>query len=424
MDVKMQIDRPKYLNELIVRKNNGLIKVVTGIRRCGKSYLLFTIYKKYLLDLGIPEDHFIEVAFDSRDNEYLRNPDELCKYINLRIIDKKVYYIFLDEIQFVQDFEAVLNQFLRKPNVDIYVTGSNSKFLSSDVITEFRGRGDEIRIHPLSFSEFYPAYSALGHGKEDAWIDYYTYGGLALVLSMRTDAQKIDYLKKLFDEVYARDIIARNKIKNAGEFNELLNVISSSIGSLTNPLKLSNTFKSKKGKSVSSSTILKYLSFAKDAFLINEAQRFDVKGRKHINSAVKYYFEDLGIRNARLNFRQLEENHIMENAIYNELLFRKFNVDIGVVETREKDRAGKPVRKQLEIDFIANSGNRRYYLQSAYRMDNEAKRVQENNSLMKVGDSFKKIIIVRDNIKSYYDENGILIIGLLDFLLDDKSLER
>ncbi|OQC11956.1 MAG: hypothetical protein BWX72_02050 [Firmicutes bacterium ADurb.Bin080] len=416
----MEIKRDAYLKKLINKQGNGLIKVVTGIRRCGKSYLLFTLYHNYLLSIGVDNQHIIEVALDDRSNILLRNPDNMLSYIKGRIKDKKDYYVILDEVQLLDEFEDVLNSLLHIKNVDVYVTGSNSRFLSSDVITEFRGRGDEIRIYPLSFREFFSVYEGT---KEEAWDDYYNYGGLPLVLNCKTPEEKAEYLISQFKKVYVPDLIERHKIKNEEEFDELLDILASSIGSLTNPLKLSRTFESIKHKTISDKTLRKYLEYLQDSFLIGRAKKYDVKGKKYINSPSKYYFEDIGLRNARLEFRQTEENHIMENVIYNELRMRGFRVDVGVVELFGKDSSGKTTKKQLEVDFIATMGSKKYYIQSAFSMPTAEKMDQEQRPFLSINDSFKKIIVVRDNIKVRRNEYGITMIGLVNFLLDDNSLE-
>lgn len=417
----MVINRDNYLNQLISGKGNGLIKIVTGIRRCGKSYLLFNLYYKYLLSIGVPEDHIVRIAFDDWDFRELCSPDKLMGYLKSCINDESIYYILLDEVQLLKEFVPVLNGLLRKENLDIYVTGSNSRFLSTDVVTEFRGRGDQIHVFPLSFAEFM---SVDSRHPIDAWADYYTFGGLPHVLMLETDKKKTDYLKNLYQTVYAADILERHKLKNKDEFDELVNIIASAIGAPTNPRKLSNTFKSIKNTSLSQPTISKYLSYLQDAFIAEKAIRYDIKGKKYINTLAKYYFSDVGVRNAILDFRQQEENHIMENIIYNELRIRGFNVDVGVVEQRTTDKNGKTVRKQFEVDFVANQGSQRYYIQSAFVMPTDAKERQESASLLNIDDSFKKIIIVKDNIKPKRNEHGILTIGLFDFLLHSDSLEQ
>ena len=416
----MRIKRDLYLQRLIDKKDNGLIKIITGIRRCGKSYLLFEIFRSYLLDQGIRPDHLIAIALDDRRNKELRDPDQILSYLIKEIKDKKKYYIILDEVQIIPEFEDVLNSLLHIKNVDVYVTGSNSKFLSSDIITEFRGRGDEIRIHPLSFKEF------VSVRKEDfatLWDEYFTYGGLPQILSMPNKKDKIIYLKNLLAKVYITDIIDRNKVQNKEEMEDLLNILASSVGGLTNPAKIANTFCSVKKTSTSNKTVGKYIDYLLDGFLLSKAMRYDLKGRRYINAGYKYYFTDVGLRNARLNFRQIEENHIMENIIYNELLIRGFNVDVGSVEINTKSPRGSNERKQLEVDFVANLGSIKYYLQSALTLHSEEKIRQEKQSLRNIDDSFKKIIIVQDAIQPRRDEDGIVTISLKDFLLLQNSLE-
>ena len=417
----MQIKRNYYLQQLIDGKKNGLIKIITGIRRCGKSYLLFTLFRQHLIASGVPDDHIIRIALDDIENEELRAPLVLYKNIKARMIDDELYYILLDEVQLVPRFEEVLNSLLRIDNADVYVTGSNSKFLSSDIITEFRGRGDEIHLYPLSLSEY-----SEGTGQEprDAWKDYYTYGGLPHVLALETEKKKLDYLTNLFESVYLIDVIERHKIKNKAEFEELVRIVASGIGAPTNPAKLSNTFKSVKKVNISSVTIDRYLGYMQDAFIIEKAIRYDIKGKKYIGSLAKYYFSDLGIRNAILGLRQQEETHIMENILYNELRRRGCKVDVGMMEQRYVDKDGKWQRKQLEVDFVVNEGSQRYYVQSALALPDEEKRQQEMASLLKINDSFKKIIVVKDDIKPWRDENGILTIGLIDFLMDDNCLSH
>ncbi|MDO4511142.1 MAG: ATP-binding protein [Bacteroidales bacterium] len=417
----MQIKRDFYLQQLIDAKQNGLIKIVTGIRRCGKSYLLFKLFKQYLLNTGVATDHIIEVALDNIENADLREPLALYRHIKGLIHDEQLHYILLDEVQLVPRFEEVLNSLLRMDNADIYVTGSNSKFLSSDIVTEFRGRGDEIRIFPLSFSEFC---EGTQQSPAEAWKDYYTFGGLPHVLQLETEKKKYDYLTHLFTSVYLIDIIERNRIKNNAEFEELMRIVASGIGAPTNSSKLSNTFNSVKKVSISPVTIDRYLGFLQDAFMVEKAERYDVKGKKYIGALAKYYFCDLGLRNAILGLRQQEETHIMENIIYNELRRRGCKVDVGVVEQRTVDADGKWQRKQLEVDFVVNEGNKKYYIQSALALPDEDKRKQEMNSLLRIKDSFKKIIIVKDDIKPWRDDNGILTMGLMDFLLDSNSLEK
>ena len=413
----MKIKRDYYLNKLIQHKKNGLVKIVTGVRRCGKSYLLFQLFRDHLLESGIKDDHIISIALDDYGNRQLLDPDELYRYVKSRIADDEDHYILLDEIQLVKDFESVVNGFLHIPNADVYVTGSNSKFLSSDVVTEFRGRGDEIRIFPLNFSEFYSAY---GGDLNDAWLMFCNYGGMPLCLSMQTQADKAKYLTNLFETTYLADIINRNKLRGNVEINELTDILASSIGSLTNPLKLSNTFASTKSVKLSANTISAYLDYLQDAFLIEKALRYDIKGKKYINTPAKYYFVDMGLRNARLAFRQQEYTHIMENVIYNELRSRGYSVDVGVVETVSKE-SDAWVRKPLEVDFVVNLGNRRYYIQSAYDIPSEEKMQQEQASLLSINDAFRKIVIVNRPILSGYNEQGILMLSLSDFLLDPEK---
>lgn len=415
----MIIKRDSYLNQIIAGKENGLIKIITGIRRCGKSFLLFNLFYDYLIDSGIAKDHIIKVAFDDWNFRELCNSDKLMEYIKGRITDDNMHYILLDEVQLLNEFVPILNGLLRKRNVDLYITGSNSHFLSNDIATEFRGRGDQIHVYPLSFAEFM---SMEQRHPIDAWPDYYTYGGLPHILALDSDKKKIDYLQNLYHTVYIADILERHNIKNNEEFSELVQIIASAIGSPTNPHKLSNTFKSEKGKVLSQPTISKYLSYLQDAFIIEKAIRYNIKGKKYINTLPKFYFSDMGVRNAILSFRQQEENHIMENVIYNELRIRGFNVDVGLVEQRTIDKNGKAIRKQYEVDFVANQGSLRYYIQSAFVMPTDAKERQESASLHNIDDSFKKIIIVKDNIKPKRNELGIVTIGLFDFLLNQDSL--
>ena len=411
----MEITRDFYLQKLIDHKHNGLVKIVTGVRRCGKSYLLFALFYNHLLKEGVPADHIIRVSLEDYGNKSLQDPDELYAFVKAQIKDNAPYYILLDEIQLVPNFESVVNGFLHIPNADIYVTGSNSKFLSSDIITEFRGRGDEIRVFPLNFAEFYSALEP-NTPFNKAWLQYATYGGMPLCLSMKTEADKAKYLQDLFATTYLADIVNRNNLRGNAEINELTDILASSIGSLTNPLKLSNTFNSQKSLNLSANTISAYLDCLQDAFLIEKAVRYDIKGRKYINTPSKYYFVDMGLRNARLSFRQQEYNHIMENVVYNELKLRGYSVNVGVVETNLKVN-GTSQRKQLEVDFVANMGNRRYYIQCAYRMPDEEKRKQEQASLLGINDAFKKIVIVGDEVLTGYNEQGILIASLSDFLL-------
>lgn len=432
----MGIKRDFYLNKLISKRENGLIKVITGIRRCGKSYLLFNLYHNYLLFAGVKESQIIELALDEARNARYRNPLELDNYIRERTADSdEMYYIFIDEIQKVEDiqnpyiaykkakigFVDTLLGLMKLPNVDLYVTGSNSKMLSTDILTEFKDRGDEIKVNPLSFKEFYNAYTG---DKSNAWQEYITYGGMPLAVTKKTHEEKSKYLKDLFAKTYLSDVIERYKIINDKDILEdLLNMISSSVGSLTNPTKLANSFATIKQVKISSATISVYLDYFIDAFIINKAYRYDVKGKKYIATPLKYYFTDVGLRNARLNFRQQEEPHIMENIIFNELLYREFDVDVGVVEHNYKDECGKSKRSQLEIDFVANKNSKRYYIQSALNIDSEEKKEQEIKSLSKVADSFKKIVVVKDNIVPWHDEKGILYIGVQQFLLDENAMD-
>ena len=414
----MQIQRDFYLQQLIDGKQNGLIKIITGIRRCGKSYLLFTLFYQYLKNIGVTEDHIIKIALDDIESADLRAPLALYKYIKAKMVDDDLYYILLDEVQLVARFEEVLNSLLRMDNADVYVTGSNSKFLSSDIITEFRGRGDEIRLYPLSLSEYC---EGTGQKPYEAWKDYYTYGGLPHVLTLETEKKKLDYLSNLFESVYLLDILERHRVKNKSEFEDLVRIVASGIGAPTNTTKLSNTFKSVKKVAISYNTIDKYLGYMQDAFIIEKATRFDIKGKKYIGSLAKYYFTDMGLRNAVLGLRQQEESHIMENVIYNELRRRGCKVDVGIMEQRYVSKDGKWQRKQLEVDFVINEGSQKYYIQSALAMPDEEKRKQEMASLLRIGDSFKKIIIVKDDIKPWTDENGILTMGLMDFLMGDTK---
>lgn len=415
----MEIKRNRYLNTLISKKHNGLIKVITGMRRCGKSYLLFTLFKEHLLSDGIDEDHIIEIAFDAFENKKYRDPDVLHPYLKEQIKDDAMYYVLLDEVQLLGEFESILNSLIRMKNVDVYVTGSNARFLSKDVITEFRGRGDEVHMYPLSFAEFMSVYPGT---KQDGWNEYMLYGGIPLVLEFTTPDQKIAFLKSLFEETYISDIIGRHNIRNKAELEELLNILSSAIGSLTNPQKLSATFQTVKKKKISNSTIKRYIDYLCDSFLIDSAIRYDVKGRKYIDTPVKYYFTDMGLRNARLNFRQIEETHSMENIIFNELKMRGFNVDVGVIMQYETNEKGSNIRKQLEIDFVCNQGSKRYYIQSAYAIPDQAKMEQEQRSLMLTGDFFKRMIITKDTPAPYYNESGVLIMNVYDFLLNENSL--
>lgn len=416
----MEICRDIYLNKLISKRHNGLIKVVTGMRRCGKSYLLFNLFKEYLINEGVTKNRIIEIAFDSFENKKYRDPEVLFPYLMEKISDDGMYYVLLDEVQMLDDFESVLNSLGRKQNVDVYVTGSNAKFLSKDIITEFRGRGDEVHMYPLTFSEFMSVYDG---DRQQGWRDYMLFGGIPLVLGFEAADQKSDFLKSLFKETYISDITGRNNIRNKAELEELLNILSSAIGSLTNPNKLSATFKSVKNKTISKDTIIKYIDYLKDSFLIDSAIRYDIKGKKYINTPSKYYFTDLGLRNVRLNFRQVEETHAMENIIFNELKVRGYHVDVGVVVMNEVDKYGKKIRKQLEVDFVCNKGSKRFYIQSVYALPDKEKMQQENRSLVNTGDGFKKIIITKDAVAPLYNEEGILVMSVYDFLLDPDSME-
>ncbi|MBO7582856.1 MAG: ATP-binding protein [Treponema sp.] len=413
----MIFSRDIYINQLTQKKQNGMIKIITGLRRCGKSYLLFKLFYEKLISQGVSESHIIKIPLDDLEYAELRDKISLYKFIKSKITEKKLYYCLLDEIQLVDGFEEVLNSLLHIPNIDVYVTGSNSRFLVKDVITEFRGRGDEIRMYPLSFKEFYES------RKDDfvsAWTDYYTYGGLPLVAGMKTHKEKSDYLSSLFSKVYLTDVIDRYNIRNKKEFEDLLDVTASSIGAFTNPVKIQNTFRTKEKSSITNKTITSYLNYLEDAFLIQTVERFDIKGRKYIGANKKYYFTDSGLRNARLNFRQIEEPHIMENIIYNELKMRGYNVDVGIVEYNTKDKEGKTKKIQLECDFVANLGNEKIYIQSALDISSEKKKTKEENSLLRINDSFKKIIIQKEKVIPHYDDNGIYIICLEDFLTGDE----
>ena len=431
----MIIQRNYYLDKLIKRKHNGQVKVITGIRRCGKSYLLNNIFYNHLLNTGIDEQHIIRFAFDSADDLQLigenmikmqkekrgADPEKFMEYIRSKVTDNGMYYLLLDEVQMMDCFETVLIGYLRHDNMDVFVTGSNAKFLSKDIISEFAGRGDEIHMYPLSFAEFMSVYSG---DKYEGLSEYMLYGGIPLVVLRDNDADKAATLQNLFEEIYIKDIFKRNKVKNQDELEDLLNILSSSIGSLSNPEKLKNTFKSVKKSKITSNTIKKYLDYLEDSFLIKSAQRYDIKGKTYIDTPKKYYFSDLGLRNARINFRQFEQTHSMENVIYNELCMRGYNVDVGVVPITEKNEDGKPIRKQLEVDFICNSGSLRYYIQSAYSIPDEQKRMQEIRPFRKIDDSFKKILITRDIVKPHYDDNGILTLNIFDFLLDVSAIEK
>ena len=415
-----EIKRDLYLKALIDRKENDMIKIITGIRRCGKSYLLDPIFKNYLLSQGIKEDHIVKLELDSLENEEYREKHKLYDFVMSKIKDDKMYYILLDEIQLVRDFESVLNSFLRKKNLDVYVTGSNSKFLSSDIVTEFRGRGDEIRVYPLSFSEFTSGYKG---DTRNAFKEYITYGGMPYILSRKTEEQKSKYLNSLFENTYINDIIERNKIQRKDVLDIIINLLASSVGSLTNPKKIANTFTSNSMLDVTDKTVGNYIDCLLDAFMINKVERYDIKGKKYISTPSKYYFTDIGLRNARLNFRQQDEDHLMENIIYNELIVRGYNVDVGVVEHFENDSTGKTIRKQLEVDFVCNQASKRYYIQSAFAIPNKEKMEQEQKSLININDSFKKIIIVKEDINLWRNEEGILIISLEEFLLNQNSLD-
>lgn len=416
----MEIRRDNYLKQLIERKNNGMVKVVTGIRRCGKSYLLFTLFKRYLLENGVAPDHVIEIALDGIEDEELRDPKVCYEYIRDEMEDDGIYYLLLDEVQFMPRFEEVLNSLLRIKNIDIYVTGSNSRFLSSNIVTEFRGRGDEVRIYPLSFAEFYSVYDG---DYDDAWDDYMTYGGLPQIAGLQSERRKADYLKNIFVNVYLKDVIERNRIQNEEEIGILVNVLASAIGSLTNPTKIANTFASERQMQYTNKTISRHIDFLEEAFLISKAARYDIKGRKYIGANQKYYFTDPGLRNARLNFRQQEPTHLMENIVYNELLIRGYNVDVGMMDAYEKNKEGKRVRKQLEVDFVVNQGSQRYYIQVACDLSSEQKQEQEFHSLRNIPDSFKKIIIVNGSKKPWRNDEGFVIMGMKYFLLNPDSLE-
>ena len=416
----MEIKRDKYLQDLINRMHNHMIKVVTGVRRSGKSYLIFHIFQNYLIEQGVHQSHIIRIELDQRKYRQYRDPDVILEYLESCIHDDKMYYILLDEVQLLNEFEEVLNSLLHIDNVDVYVTGSNSRFLSKDVITEFRGRGDEIHIFPLTFKEFMQVYEG---DMYRGWADYMLYGGLPLTATMKTEEQKISYLTRLFEETYLKDIIERYHIEKTQELEDLINILASAIGSLTNVPKIESTFRSVLHSNISGNTIRQYIEYLEDAFIIHKANRYNVKGRKYIGTPVKYYFEDVGLRNARLGFRQVEETHLMENIVYNELRSRGYTVDVGLVEKRGKDVNGKSERKQLEIDFIANQGSRRYYIQSAFAMPDEEKKKQEKMSLLQIRDSFKKIIVVKDVVNVTRDENGITTMSVYDFLLNDHSLE-
>ena len=416
----MIIKRPLYLQKLISRRHNGMIKIVTGIRRCGKSYLLSTLYASWLMEQGVGNDHIITINLEDRRNRRLRDPDTLLEYIDSKLTDDDVHYIMIDEIQHVNEFEDVLNSYLNKPNADVYVTGSNARFLSKDVITTFRGRGDEVKLYPLSFAEIFPY---MDMQKDRALITYMLFGGLPQVVQKPSEEEKNEYLKGLFTHTYIKDIKERYDIKNTEMLDELLNILASDIGALTNPTKLTNTFESVKHTKVNRMTLTSYLDYICDSFLVEKASRYDVKGKKYIDSPYKYYFTDCGLRNALLNFRQTEPSHLMENVIYNELRVRGFNVDVGVVPIQQRKEDGTRERKYFEVDFVCNMGSRRYYIQSAYRMPDEEKMKQEEASLRNIDDSFKKIIIVGEDTPVLRNESGITTIGIYDFLLRENSLE-
>lgn len=414
----MIVERNSYVERLLRHRENSLIKVITGSRRSGKSFLLFKLFVQRLKEQGIDNAHIIKVALDDRSNKELRNPDNMLAFVKSKIADSKTYYILLDEIQYLDEFEDVLNSFLHIDNVDVYVTGSNSHLLSSDVVTTFRGRGDEIHVFPLSFSEFSTAYKG---SISEAWDSYVLFGGMPLTLSFDTPEEKAGYLKSLFDKIYVADILERYKVRNGSELDEILNILSSSVGSLTNPIKLSKAFKSLKNKTISDNTIRKYISYFEDAFLVNKAIRYDIKGKRYINTPSKYYFEDVGLRNARLGFRQVEETHVMENIIYNELRFRGYMVDVGVVELNTQNN-GKNCRVQLEVDFVATRGGEKLYVQSALNIDDAEKKFQEKRPLLNTRDSFRKVIVVKGQMAPRYDDDGIMTIGIINFLLGDIKL--
>lgn len=416
----MEIKRDYYLNQLIKRQNNGLIKIVTGIRRCGKSFLLRTLYKKYLIESGVDEAHIIEMAFDLFDNIDYREPKKFYSWAKEQMKDDGHYYFLLDEVQLLGEFVSVLNGLADKKNCDVYVSGSNAKFLSRDIATEFGGRGDEIHMYPLSFSEFMTVYDG---NRYDAWNEYISFGGIPLVVLAESEEQKIALLTALLKETYIRDIVVRNKIRNVGEMENLLDILSSAIGSLTNPNKLQKTFKSVNKSNITATTITKYIEYLEDAFLIEEARRYDIKGKSYIGTPLKYYFTDMGLRNARINFRQMEVTHSMENVIYNELRMRGYIVDVGNLKITEQDKAGKLAKKQLEVDFVCNKGSKRYYIQSAYMLGTKEKTEQEIRPFLKINDSFKKIVITSDTPKPFYTDSGILMMNVYDFLLNPNSLD-
>ena len=418
----MEIRRDRYLERLIAHKGNGRVKIVTGIRRCGKSYLLFQLFKRHLIETGVRPNHIIEIQLEDRSNKELRDPDACLTFIKKQIKDQKPYYLLIDEVQLMSEFEDVLNSCLHIQNLDTYVTGSNSKFLSKDIITEFRGRGDEMYLRPLSFKEFRTTQPDKPF--EELWTEYMTFGGLPYCALLPTREEKADYLKHLFDEVFLRDIIERNKIQNDAQLESLLNIISSAVGSLTNPKKLEDTFTSSGVGKLSAFTIKQYLDYLCDAFMIEQAERYDIKGKRYISTPYKYYFTDTGLRNARLNFRQLEETHLMENVMYNELCLRGYSVDVGVVEINERQEDGKYMRKQIEVDFVCNKADERVYVQSAFSIPTTEKRLQEERPLVNVGDGFRKVVVTKDNVIRHNDENGILIMSLQEFLMDEGALEK
>lgn len=415
----MVIERNKYLQELVSCRHNGLVKIITGMRRCGKSFLLFRLFRRFLEDNGVANDHIVEMAFDDYAFKEFRNPDKFYAYVKGRIIDDQPYYILLDEVQMLDEFEDVLNGLLHIPNADVYVTGSNAKFLSKDIITEFRGRGYQIHVSPLSFAEFMSVYEG---DREDGWNEYLLYGGLPPVVLLKTEEEKVKLLDSLLAETYIIDVVNRNKIKNYSELNDLFKILASGIGGLTNPQRLSNTFQSVKNVSISPATIKKYIECLSDAFLLESCNRYDVKGRKYIGTPLKYYFSDLGIRNALLGFRQQEKTHLMENAVYNELCARGYSVDVGNVEVNTVDEKGTKVRRMLEVDFVCNRGYKRCYIQSALSLPDREKMQQESASLLRIDDSFMKYVITGDRIKKYQNDDGIVIMNVLDFLLDEQSV--
>ena len=415
----MVIERNKYLQELVSCRHNGLVKIITGMRRCGKSFLLFRLFRRFLEDNGVANDHIVEMAFDDYAFKEFRNPDKFYAYVKGRIIDDQPYYILLDEVQMLDEFEDVLNGLLHIPNADVYVTGSNAKFLSKDIITEFRGRGYQIHVSPLSFAEFMSVYEG---DCEDGWNEYLLYGGLPPVVLLKTEEEKVKLLDSLLAETYIIDVVNRNKIKNDSELNDLFKILASGIGGLTNPQRLSNTFQSVKNVSISPATIKKYIECLSDAFLLESCNRYDVKGRKYIGTPLKYYFSDLGIRNALLGFRQQEKTHLMENAVYNELCARGYSVDVGNVEVNTVDEKGTKVRRMLEVDFVCNRGYKRCYIQSALSLPDREKMQQESASLLRIDDSFMKYVITGDRIKKYQNDDGIVIMNVLDFLLDEQSV--